>query len=43
MGGINPYIEQVEADLPKDKYRIVFVVREGGEEAAVCAEVCWCW
>ena len=33
MGGINPYIEQVRADLPKEKYTITFVL--GDEEKVV--------
>jgi len=33
MGGTNPYIKQVETDLPKGKYRITFVTRtSSGEE-----------
>jgi 2Fe-2S ferredoxin len=31
MGGTNPYIEQVRADLPKQPYTITFVLGEGGE------------
>jgi 2Fe-2S ferredoxin len=31
MGGINPYIEQVAADLPRQPYVLTFVLGEGGE------------
>jgi 2Fe-2S ferredoxin len=34
MGGINPYIKQVEADLPKNKYRITFVSPAGAGGSA---------
>lgn len=34
MGGINPYIKQVEADLPKNKYRITFVSKTGKGDSA---------
>ena len=33
MGGINPYIEQVRADLPQEKYPITFVIE--GKETTV--------
>ena len=33
MGGINPYIEQVRADLPQEKYQITFVIE--GKETTV--------
>ncbi|RKY22377.1 MAG: ferredoxin [Planctomycetota bacterium] len=33
MGGVNPYIKQSEVILPKQPYRMVFLV--GGEERAV--------
>lgn len=33
MGGINPYIEQVKADLPRERYTLTFVC--GDEERAV--------
>jgi len=33
MGGVNPYIEQVKADLPREKYRVIFV-SEGKEDAS---------
>jgi len=33
MGGINPYIEQVKADLPRQKYKLTFVL--GDEERVV--------
>ena len=40
MGGINPYIKQVEADLPKNKYRITFVSQSHeGEEVEQVVEV----
>jgi len=35
MGGINPYIEQVRADLPGDKYLLTFVLGDSGEERSV--------
>jgi 2Fe-2S ferredoxin len=31
MGGINPYIEQVAADLPQQPYVLTFVLGDGGE------------
>ena len=31
MGGTNPYIEPVRADLPKQPYTITFVLGDGGE------------
>ena len=33
MGGINPYIKQVDSDLPKNKYRVTFVSRSPDGEA----------
>jgi 2Fe-2S ferredoxin len=38
MGGINPYIEQVAADLPKQPYVLTFVLGEGGETRDVEVE-----
>jgi 2Fe-2S ferredoxin len=35
MGGINPYIEQVAADLPKQPYVMTFVLGEGGDTREV--------
>ncbi len=31
MGGINPYIEQVRADLPTEKYTLSFVLGDSGD------------
>jgi 2Fe-2S ferredoxin len=35
MGGINPYIEQVRADLPKQPYTVTFVLGDSGETREV--------
>jgi len=38
MGGINPYIEQVKADLPKQPYELTFVLGDSGETRTVRVE-----
>jgi 2Fe-2S ferredoxin len=38
MGGINPYIEQVKADLPKHPYTLTFVLGDSGETRDVLVE-----
>ncbi len=35
MGGINPYLEHVRADLPQRKYVLTFVLGEGGERREI--------
>jgi len=35
MGGSNPYIEQVRADLPKERYAITFVLGDDEREVEV--------
>jgi ferredoxin, 2Fe-2S len=35
MGGINPYIEQVKADLPRSQYPLTFVLGDSGETRVV--------
>ncbi len=35
MAGINPYITQGEAELPKQKYRVTFKMMETGEERVI--------
>ncbi|MBM3984313.1 MAG: 2Fe-2S iron-sulfur cluster binding domain-containing protein [Planctomycetes bacterium] len=38
MGGINPYIEQVRADLPREPYTLTFVLGDSGETREVRVE-----
>ena len=38
MGGSNPYIDDVEAELPTEKYEITFVAGDTGEERTVEAD-----
>jgi ferredoxin, 2Fe-2S len=38
MGGINPYIEQVKADLPREPYKLTFVLGDSGETRDVTVE-----
>jgi 2Fe-2S ferredoxin len=38
MGGINPYIEQVSADLPSEPYVMTFVLGDSGDEQDVLVE-----
>jgi 2Fe-2S ferredoxin len=35
MGGINPYIEQVKADLPRQRYALTYVMGDSAEERTV--------
>lgn len=38
MGGVNPYIEQVRADLPREPYLLTFVLGDSGETREVRVE-----
>ncbi len=38
MGGINPYIEQVRADLPRQPYALTFVLGDSGETREVVVD-----
>ncbi|HZM00801.1 MAG TPA: 2Fe-2S iron-sulfur cluster-binding protein [Planctomycetota bacterium] len=38
MGGTNPYIEQVRADLPRQPYTLTFVLGDSGETREVRVE-----